>query len=86
MTVQKNTTSKEGGVDVVESLTSRERGWAYQLEEALYDHDTVNKNNNNPATATSSRKADNYRIKTELYGKPSDLEIAAHAIRAKGDT
>mmetsp|Transcript_31327 Transcript_31327/g.33657 ORF Transcript_31327/g.33657 Transcript_31327/m.33657 type:complete len:328 (-) Transcript_31327:11-994(-) len=86
MAVQQNTTIKEGVVDVVESLTSRERGWAYQLEEALYDHDTVNKNNNNAATATSSRKADNYRIKTELYGKPSDLEIAAHAIRAKGDT
>jgi hypothetical protein len=109
-------------------LTSREREWAYKLEEALYNNDNdndngskitssnsrssssrffrssfriggsvnVSNNNNNnnnsigPKTssskkASSSSSANASASAAILYGKPSDLEIAAHAIRSKGD-
>lgn len=84
----------------LESLSDRERVWACELEEAIYGDDTLSKarfqsslaatNNKNDST---DRNSNNYhqsmgysKPSTLQYGKPSDLEIVAHAIRAKGDT
>ncbi|VEU40146.1 unnamed protein product [Pseudo-nitzschia multistriata] len=75
----------------LEQLTPQEREWALALDEAIYGE--VNQgvgwslsprgnSSNDPKTTPTTT---NSRAATELYGKPSDFEIVAHAIRAKGD-
>eukprot|EP00536_Pseudo-nitzschia_multiseries_P018526 jgi/Psemu1/229290/e_gw1.2655.1.1 len=76
----------------LELLTPEEREWAFALEEAIYG-ERVDKTQTQGrrwsftrGRSFSSRSmAKNARLGTECYGKPSDFEIAAHALRAKGD-
>ncbi|OEU11925.1 hypothetical protein FRACYDRAFT_245048 [Fragilariopsis cylindrus CCMP1102] len=82
-------------------LTKRERDWAFKLEEALYNNDNNSRSggrfgsrlfnrgsssvNVNVNGSSSSSSKTNSKSALLLYGKPSDLEIAAHAIRSKGN-
>ena len=78
-------------------LTPEEQEWAFALEEAIYgERPDVNVDQGRGFNLSRTRStinnsntviaATNAPATTQLYGKPSDFEIAAHALRAKGDT
>uniref|UniRef100_A0A7S4EHS8 CRAL-TRIO domain-containing protein n=1 Tax=Pseudo-nitzschia australis TaxID=44445 RepID=A0A7S4EHS8_9STRA len=78
-------------------LTPEEQEWAFALEEAIYrGRPDVNVNQGGGLSLSRTRSTINNSnaivaattapATTQLYGKPSDFEIAAHALRAKGNT
>mmetsp|Transcript_11563 Transcript_11563/g.27170 ORF Transcript_11563/g.27170 Transcript_11563/m.27170 type:complete len:385 (+) Transcript_11563:317-1471(+) len=74
----------------LELLTSQEREWAFALEEAMYGErfDKIQERRwsvSRRSSVDSTNLAKNLRAATQLYGKPSDFEIVAHALRAKGN-
>ena len=64
-------------------LGSREGGSGISVRRSIRTSISNRRNRRSSWALASSLRKD--RVSSQLYGKPSDLEIASHAIRAKGD-